>query len=288
LEKRYYTPLVIVPALALYGIFFLMPVVISFYFAFTDWNVYLTEINFIGLENFGTIFQNPIMVLAMKNTLLFAVVTTIGKNVAGLSLALLVSAQAKIRNIFRSMFFAPAILSYIVIGLLFTAILHPSGLLNNVLSTFGLGFLARHWIANTKIVMYSVSFVEIWQWSGFHMAIYIAGLQSIPQELKEASLVDGATGSKRLFRVTLPLIMPSFSVNIIIALISGFKVFDLVFILTNGGPGFASEVVSTQIYTIMGQGRWGEATAMNLILLATVALFALTLLSYLRKKEVEY
>jgi raffinose/stachyose/melibiose transport system permease protein len=285
--KRYYSPLFLAPATIVYGGFFLVPVVISFYFAFTNWNVFLTEIDFTGFSNFRNIFENPVMSLALRNTLLFALLSTVGKNVIGLGLALAVESKARFRNLFRSIFFSPAVLSYIVIGLLFTAILSPRGIVNDALSALGLQSLARSWVADKGLVMYSLSLVEIWQWSGFHMAIYLAGLQSVPKELKDAAAIDGAFGVTRFWRITLPLIIPSLNVSLVTALISGFKVFDLVFILTNGGPGYASEVVSTQIYTMMGLGRWGEATAMNLLLFMIVSLIALAILSILRKREVE-
>jgi raffinose/stachyose/melibiose transport system permease protein len=285
--KRYYSPLFLAPATIVYGGFFLVPVVISFYFAFTNWNVFLTEIDFTGFSNFRNIFENPVMSLALRNTLLFALLTTVGKNVIGLGLALAVESKARFRNLFRSIFFSPAVLSYIVIGLLFTAILSPRGIVNDALSALGLHSLARSWVADKGLVMYSLSLVEIWQWSGFHMAIYLAGLQSVPKELKDAAAIDGAFGATRFWRITLPLIIPSLNVSLVTALISGFKVFDLVFIMTNGGPGYASEVVSTQIYTMMGLGRWGEATAMNLLLFMIVSLIALAILSILRKREVE-
>jgi raffinose/stachyose/melibiose transport system permease protein len=285
--QRYYSPVFLAPAAVVYGGFFLLPVVISFYFAFTNWNVFLKEIDFTGLANFRNIFANPVMKLALSNTLLFALLTTVGKNVIGLGLALAVASRGRLQNVFRSIFFSPAVLSYIVIGLLFTAILSPHGIVNGALSAIGLHSLARSWVADKGLVMYSLSLVEIWQWSGFHMAIYLAGLQSVPKELKDAAGIDGAFGVTRFWKITLPLIIPSLNVSLVTALISGFKVFDLVFILTNGGPGYASEVVSTQIYTIMGLGRWGEATAMNLLLFAIVSVIALVLISLLRKREVE-
>jgi raffinose/stachyose/melibiose transport system permease protein len=135
--------------------------------------------------------------------------------------------------------------------------------------------------------MYTISAVEIWQWSGFHMAIYLAGLQSIPKEFGEAVLIDGAGPIRKFFSLTMPLIIATFNVNVVLALIGGFKVFELVFILTNGGPGTASEVVNTQIYRAFGNGEWGYGTAMNLVLFLFITLLALTVLNLLRRREVE-
>lgn len=284
---RFYSPLFVVPGFALYVLFFLVPVVIGFWYAFTDWNMFLDRISFNGLSNFGRMFTHRVTSLAVKNTLLFSAVTTVGKNLLGLALALGLNQSLRSRNVIRTVFFAPSVLSYIVIGLLFSSILHPSGLLNAGLAAVGLGSLAGSWLADPKIVMYSVSAVEIWQWSGFHMAIYLAGLQSIPPELGEACLIDGARPSQRLWHVTLPLIVPTFNVNLVLSLIGGFKVFEQIYILTNGGPGTASQVVSTQIFEAFGNGEWGYGTAINLVLFLFITLIALTVLNLLRRREVE-
>jgi raffinose/stachyose/melibiose transport system permease protein len=282
-----YNPLLVAPGLALYVIFFLVPVVIGFWFAFTNWNMYLPGASFNGLDNFRRMFTDKISALAIRNTLVFSVVTTIGKNALGLGLALALNRALRSRNALRAVFFAPSVLSYIVIGLLFSSILHPDGLLNNFLGVIGLGGVAQSWLATRSIVMYTISAVEIWQWSGFHMAIYLAGLQSIPKEFGEAALIDGAGPLRKFFSLTLPLIIATFNVNLVLSLIGGFKVFEMVFILTNGGPGTASEVINTQIYRAFGNGEWGYGTAMNLVLFAFITVIALTVLNLLRRREVE-
>ncbi len=284
---RMYNPLLVAPGLALYVIFFLVPVVIGFWFAFTNWNMYLPGVSFNGLENFKRMFTDKISALAIRNTLVFSVVTTVGKNALGLGLALALNQALRSRNALRAVFFAPSILSFIVIGLLFSSILHPDGLLNSFLGAVGLGGIAQSWLATRSIVMYTISAVEIWQWSGFHMAIYLAGLQSIPREFGEAVLIDGAGPVRKFFSLTLPLIIATFNVNLVLSLIGGFKVFEMVFILTNGGPGTASEVVNTQIYRAFGNGEWGYGTAMNLVLFAFITVIALTVLNLLRRREVE-
>ncbi len=284
---RLYSPFLAAPAFALYVLFFLLPAVIGFWFAFTDWNMYLSKVSFNGLANFRRMFADSISGLAVRNTLLFSVLTTAGKNVIGLGLALALNRALRTRNALRAVFFAPSVLSYIVIGLLFSSILHPDGLLNASLRAVGLGALAQSWLGTRATVMYAVSAVEIWQWSGFHMAIYLAGLQGIPRELGEAATIDGARPLRTFFSLTLPLIIATFNVNLVLSLIGGFKVFEMVFILTNGGPGTASEVISTQIYRAFGNGEWGYGTAMNLVLFLFITLIALTVVNLLRRREVE-
>ena len=282
-----YHPLLVAPGFLVYAVFFLLPVVVGFYYAFTDWNMYLDRISFNGFSNFRRMFLDPISSGSLVHTLIFAVCTTIGKNVFGLVLALALNQAIRTRNMLRAVFFSPAVLSLIVVGLLFSSILYPEGILNVFLRTIGLGALARSWLADRTIVMYTISMVEIWQWSGFHMAIYLAGLQAIPKEFIEASVIDGVNVWQKFGRITMPLIISTFNINLVISLIGGFKVFDLVFILTNGGPGRASEVINTQIYRVFGNGEWGFGTAMNLVLFLAITLIALTVLNLLRRREVE-
>ncbi len=284
---RLYSPLLLAPGFGLYLVFFLVPAAIGFWFAFTDWNMDLAHISFNGLANFRRMFADRISALAIRNTLVFSVVTTAGKNILGLGLALALNQALRSRTALRAVFFAPSILSLIVVGLVFSSILHPEGLLNAFLGSIGLSSLTRSWLATRGLVMYTIGAVEIWQWAGFHMAIYLAGLQSIPREYREAVLIDGAGPLRRFLSLTMPLIIATFNVNLVLSLIGGFKVFELVFILTNGGPGTASEVINTQIYRAFGNGEWGYGTAMNLVLFGFITLLALTVLNLLRRREVE-
>lgn len=288
IAERTYSPLFVLPAFSIYFIFFMIPVISGFGYSFTNWNQYLTEIEYVGLDNFRQIFTDRISTLALKNTLIFATATTVGKNVMGLGLALILNTRLKGKTMWRAIYFSPAILSTIIVGLVFSAILHPKGLLNDVLRFFGLDFLTRSWLTDKNIVMYTVSAVEVWMYAGFHMAIYLAGLQSIPYELIEAAKIDGISGWQQFRYITFPLVIPSFNINLIMALIGGFKVFDIIYVLTNGGPGFSSQVVSTMVYRAFGEGRWGYGTALNMILFTIISIIALTILNYLRKKEVEY
>ncbi len=285
---RFYHPLFIAPAFIIFFVFFILPVVFGFGFSFTDWNQYLTEINFIGLKNFQEIFEDRVSMLALKNTLIFASVTTVGKNVLGLGLALILNTKLRGRTVWRAIYFCPAILSTIVVGLVFSAVLHPTGLLNDALTFVGLESITRSWLTDKDIVMFTISAVEIWMYAGFHMAIYLAGLQSIPYDLLEAARIDGASPWQQFRYIIFPLIIPSFNINLIMSLIGGFKVFDMVYVLTNGGPGFASQVVSTMVYEAFGEGRWGYGTALNLILFVIISFISLVVLNFFRKREVEY
>jgi raffinose/stachyose/melibiose transport system permease protein len=285
---RFYRAALAAPALILFLMFFLLPTIAGFYFSLTDWNQYLPEIRFVGLDNFRQIFSERVSTVALKNTLTFALVTTVGKNLFGLVLALILNRKLRARTMWRAVFFSPAIFSTIIVGLVFSVVLHPKGLLNTGLQTLGLSFLKQKWLTDKDVVMFTVSAVEIWMYTGFHMAIYLAGLQSIPGDFLESARIDGASGWRQFKSIIFPLIIPSFNINLVMALIGGFKVFDMVYVLTNGGPGFASQVVSTMVYKAFGEGRWGYGTAMNLLLFLIIYAVSITVLTFFRKREVEF
>jgi raffinose/stachyose/melibiose transport system permease protein len=277
----------LLPALGIYLVFYAAPTLASFVLSFTDWNAYLDRLSFVGLENFRKAFDDRVVGLSVRNTFVFALVTTVGKNLVGLSLALLLNRRLATRSLAPALFFAPAVLSYIVIGLVFRSILHPTGLLNQALAAAGLGFLAQQWLVDANIVMYSIAAVEIWQWSGYHMTIYLAGLKGIPRDLYESAYIDGAGPWQRLRAVTLPLVMPAFNVSLVLSLIGGMKVFTQVFILTEGGPGNASQVMYTYVYEAFADGRWALGNAVNLSLFVIIAVLALTVLAVARRGETE-
>ena len=284
---RMYSYWLVAPALILYCVFFVFPTLTGFYYSFTDWSPVKNTITFNGWENFRYIFRNEVTRLAIKNTLIYAAVVVIFKNLFGLLLALALNTGLKTRNALRGIFYAPAIVSTIVIGLVFIPILHPNGLLNQTLTRIGLEALTRYWLADPAIVMLTIAAVSIWQWSGYHMAIYLAGLQGISNEYYEAAKIDGANAFQRLRHITIPLLAASININVILSLIGGIRVFSEVYALTNGGPGNASQVLSTYILVLFGEGRWGLGTAMNTVLFLLVALLSIPLLSRMRKYEVE-
>lgn len=286
-HEKMYTYTLLVPALLIYGLFFVVPAINGIYYSLTDWNVSKATISFIGLKNFKTIFMDEELRKAITNTFIYAIVVVVFKNLFGLLLALAVNVRMVFRNYFRSVFFLPCILSTIVIGLVFVPILHPEGILNSFLQTIGLGALVNSWLTDTKIVMFTIAGVSIWQWSGYHMVIYLAGLQGISDTYYEAALIDGANAFQRFFKIYLPLLAPSVNINLILSLIGGLKVFSEPYALTGGGPGKASQVIALEVFSKFGKGEWGLGTALNVTLMVFVAVICIPLLYYMRKKEVE-
>ena len=285
--KKAYNPFFLIPAAAIYLIFFVLPVLMGFILAFTDWNSYTTELHFVGLHNFVEAFNHRVNKAAIKNTLIFPIISSLGKNIIGLMLAIFFNEKFRLRNYARTIFYVPSILSSVAIGLMFTSILHPSGLLNTALKAIGLDFLAHDWLVEPGMGIISVAFVEIWQWAGYHMTIFLAGLQAISSDYYEAARIDGAGWWTSLRRITIPLLMPAFSVNIVLSLIGGFKVFGPVYVLTGGGPGYSTQVVSTFVFKAFGEGNWALGNAANMILFIVIAIISMTVLRYLRKKEDE-
>lgn len=258
----------------------------SFYFAFTNLNGAFEVTRFVGFENFITLYENPDNILALKNTFLYAFITTLFKIVLGLALALLANQAIKSKIVLRSVLFFPVILSTVAVAIAFRALYHPStGLINVFLKAIGLESLAKSWLTDPSIVMYAISFVEIWKWTGFTMVLFLAALQSVPNDIIEAAEIDGATPWQRFRFITMPMLIPVLNTNVILSVIGGLKVFDIVYALTGGGPGNASSVINTAVFKAYAAGRNGEATAANLVLFVIVLAAVLLLNKFINREN---
>jgi raffinose/stachyose/melibiose transport system permease protein len=277
-------------ALALPGIFALVaftlvPVVAGGLYAFTDWRG-LGDANWIGLDNFREIFQDPTTRGALWHTLVFGGALVVLTNVVGLALALGLNRTLKTRHLLRAVFFLPVILSPLAVSYIWQYILDPSGPVNTVLGTLGLEGWQRAWLGDPNWALLSVLLVLVWQQSGLTMVIYLAGLQSIPEDLVEASTVDGASAWMRLRRVTLPLLRPAFIIASTLTLIFGLRVFDQILGLTGGGPVGATETLATQVWKqSFADGRFGYGAALSILLTLIIATLALAQLFVLRRQE---
>lgn len=276
----------LVPALAIYLLFFFYPTVSGFYYALTNWNSRSTEIKYIGFSQFLDVLENPTILLAFKNTLIYAFTITIVKNIIGLLLALALNAKIKSRSVLRAVYFAPAILNIVAMGLVFKGLMNPTtGFFNTALHALGLDFLVNNWITDPQIAIHCTSLMEIWRATGISMAIYLAGLQAIPSDYYEAATLDGAHGWSKFKSITLPLLAPSVTINIILCLIYGFRMFEVIYYLTGGGPGDASQVMQTLAYKYMGQGLFGYSAAINVILVVFILIVTIPLLTYMRRRD---
>jgi raffinose/stachyose/melibiose transport system permease protein len=278
LKKQFYSYWLLTPGVLIFFAFFIVPSLMGFYFAFTNLDASFNVTRFVGFDNFVTLYENPSNMLAFKNTFIFAVVTTVFKISLGLLLAILANQALKSKLLLRSVLFFPVILSTIAVAIAFKAIFHPStGILNVFLRYVGLDSLAMNWLTDPSLVMFSISFVEIWKWTGFAMMLFLAALQSVPQEVNEAAKIDGASPWQLFRYITLPMLTPVMNTNVILSVIGGLKVFDLVYALTGGGPGYASNVINTAVFKAFAAGRNGEATAANLVLFVIILIAVLTL-----------
>jgi len=276
------------PALAVFLLFFMTPTAIGVYYSFTDWNINADEIKFIGWDNYAALFQEPRLKTALQNTLVFAACVTVLQNVVGLALALVMNEALKTKNVLRTIFFMPYVIAPLVIGYIFRAIYHPEhGIVNRFLHGVGLSALAQDWLNDPRFALFSIIMTDIWKVAGFAMVVYLAGLQFIPKDLTESASIDGANYRSRFRHIVFPLLAPAFTVNVLLSMISSMKVFEMVMALTEGGPGYTTEVFYTYIRSMFSSGEFGYATAVNLVLFALVTLVGVPVLMAMKKREVE-
>jgi raffinose/stachyose/melibiose transport system permease protein len=271
------------PAAIIYSVLFILPTFASFFFSLTRWTLFDWE--FIGLENFVMFFQEPALVKGLTNSLIYGVVTSGAKVVLGMLLAVFLTSQIIARGFLRSVMFFPVLVSTIGVGITFTVLMDPEeGLINRSLAVVGIDGPA--WLTDPSYVLLSIAFVDIWKGVGLATVIYIAGIVSIPQEYYEAAKVDGASAFSTFWNVTLPLARPATTTVIILSLIGGLRSFDLIWAMTQGGPGFTSDVIASVIYKQYQAGFYGLSTAGNVILFVVVSAIIFPLSWFLNRKEV--
>ena len=287
-DNKMYRKLFYMPAFIVFFFLFLLPSIIGLFLSFTNWNVMSDNIRFIGLDNYIKIFNDKGTWLSIKNTLFYALTTTILKGGVGLLLAIALNQALKTKNVLRMLFFLPMVISNLIVGMVFQQIYHPThGVINIILTAVGLETLTRGWITDPSVVMWSCVMTEVWKAAGFNMVIFLAGLQSVPNDMYEACEIDGATAWQKFRSVTIPFIMPSVVINMLLNIISGLKVFDVIFTLTNGGPGRVSEVVNITIFNQFSLGSYGYGTALNTLLFVFLAIISIVLIKKYTQEEVD-
>jgi raffinose/stachyose/melibiose transport system permease protein len=271
------------PGGIIFLVLFLVPTVLSFYFAFTRWTLFKST--FIGFDNFALFFAEPGLIGSLKNTLVYGFLTSGLKVVLGMLLAVVLSSPIIARGYLRSVTFFPVLVSTVGVGLTFQVLLDPfHGMVNQVLS----GITGRDgpgWLTDPSIALLSVVAIDVWKGIGLATLIYIAGIAAIPAEYFEAARVDGANSWQVFRRIILPLSFPATSTVIILSLIGGLRSFDLIWTTTQGGPGFASDVIASVIYKQYQAGFYGLSTAGNVILFIVVTVIVYPLSRWLNSKE---
>lgn len=284
MTRRMYPFYFIAISLCFYVVFAVVPSIMGLYLSLTDWNSYAKAVHFIGLDNFKTIFSSEENYLhGIKNTLIFTVSTIVLKTVIGLLLAVLVNKGIKFKSIHRVIIFMPAIIPMLVVGIIFKSIFDPEhGLINEALRAIGLDQWTQHWLTDIQWAFKSIIAVDVWKGAGYIMVILLAGLQAISHSYYEAADIDGASSWMKFRYITLPLLMPALTVTTVLNLLYGLKIFDTVYVLTNGGPGYATEVVYTQVFSQFSLGSYGVGTALITVLfivMAALGYFAVKLMS---------
>lgn len=266
----------VLPAAALYVFAVVYPSVRGSLFAFTNWDGISQNPKWVGFDQFARIWSDPNGLTSVKNTLLIAFAVTVVQNVVGLLIALAVNSRIKSRDVLRVLIFAPVVITSIAVGFLWQNLFTPDGGINEALETVGLGALRQNWLGDPDIAIWSIMVVVFWQFVGYSMVIFLAGLQGIPEEIIEAAAIDGAGPIRRFWAIVRPLLAPSITINVMLSLIGGLKLFDQVFIMTQGGPGGATNTISTLIYSnAFSLGRFGYAAALAVVLSIFVAVASL-------------
>lgn len=245
-ERKITMALFTIPGIVLYSFFFIMPIVLGVYYSMTDWNGISPKYNFIGLKNYMAIFKNKRFAKSLIFNLKYSLILIIAIVVLGIVLALLLNQKIKGRSFFRSMYFVPAILSGLTVGLIFNQIFYK--ILPVIGTALNSEVFSRNILANADLAMYGVLFVHIWQGVALPTLLFLAGLQTIPEELYEAAALDGASALQRFQKITMPFLIPTLSVVLVLTLKQGLMVFDYIKSLTEGGPGGSTESLAMLIY----------------------------------------
>jgi len=274
-ERAYYGALFVIPALLIYLVFMIYPFLNTIYLSFTNWNGIAPDKEWVGLSNYVRIFQEGPALQAFVNNVVWVVIGTIAPVVLGLFEALLVWSGARASLLFRTLFFLPFVLPLVVVGIVWQWIYHPLfGVLNKVLDGIGLDGVSRGWLADPHTALYAVLIAAIWGATGFCFLILHASLQNVDTSTVEAAMIDGAGWFRRAWSVVIPQIAPQLTMVTAVTLIGGFAVFDIIFVMTGGGPGNASQVLATYTYTTafqQNEAGYGSALAMLITILSLVS-----------------
>jgi multiple sugar transport system permease protein len=276
------------PGVLIYVCFVLAPILISFGYSLTNYNPFNPPTEYVGLGNYRLLFGDSEFLTALRVTTILTLIVVIVPNALGLAVAVLLDRRGWLYNTLRSVFFIPVVLSSVVVSIIWTRLLADDGMVNEVLRGLGVAN-PPGWLSDPNLALYSLASILCWQSLGFCVVVYLAGLQGVPQELTEAAAIDGAGPATRFRRVTWPLLAPALTINTVVQLISAFKVFDHVQVITKGGPG--SGTTATIAFTVLEVGftanRQGYASAMAILMLVIIATASALALKLLQRREVQ-
>ena len=295
---KYSHLLFILPGMIFFLVFIVYPSVSGFAISLTGWTGVGNDFHFVGLDNFKEALHSwPLYRAAFHNFVMFLFILAF-QHTVGLFIAVQLNAKPRFMEVYRTILFLPVIISLVSTGFIWTLMLSPNiGVINPLLHAVGLGFLAHSWLSDPSMALPTVIAVQCWNVLGWAIIIYLAGLQSIPEELLQAAEIDGATGWQRFRRVVFPLLSPSFTALTVLTFIGQFRVFDIVYVLTGpiGSPNFATDVLGTLIYRNAFGGsamaisdvRMSYAIALAVIVFVVMAAISTVLIRVLRRREID-
>jgi raffinose/stachyose/melibiose transport system permease protein len=269
----------VIPAFLIYTIFFFYPIIRAVIDSLYDYTLGANGKEFIGLKNYSFIFQESAFIISIKNTFIVMLVSLLIHFPLAFLFALFINKELKGFRFFRTVYFMPSIISTVVIGIIWSLIYDPyMGLLNNFLNLIGLEEFTRSWLGEKDIAFGSILVVNVWQWFGYIMIIVLAGIKSLPNDIVEAAIIDGVNSSQKLFYITIPLLKWTIQVCLLIIITGSLKIFDLVYVMTGGGPGNATEVMATYMWEISFVSlKYGAGNAVAVVIL--ILSFMLVLIS---------
>lgn len=276
LSKKSTKIIMIMPAVILFTVFFLAPIFISVYYSFTDFSG-IGAAKFIGFKNYQVLLKDKFFFVALKNTFIILIGITITILPLSFIVALLLEKPFRGSGVVQSMIFAPNVIAPILVGLIWLFILDPKmGMINAILRSIGLSDYQQQWIGGKTLTPYSVAFVYLWQVLGFYTTINMAGLRSIPADIYEAAEIDGANYFQRIRKITIPMMKNTIVINTILIITGGFKIFETVKQLTNGGPNHMSDVLVTYMYdTTFTSSRYGYGMAVATVSFVLCLIFSI-------------
>jgi raffinose/stachyose/melibiose transport system permease protein len=263
---------------------YLVPTITSFYYSTQRWSLFDTT--FVGFDNFSLFFQDPFLQGGLVHTFIYAFLTAALKVIIGMFFGVILMSNIKLRGLLRNLVFFPVLVSTIGVGITFQQLMKPEvGLLQQALQVFGVP--QEGLLGNINTVLYAIVAVDVWKGVGLATVIYIAGMAAIPQEYYEAAKVDGVSSWQNFRHIVLPLLRPATNTVVILSLIGGLRSFDLIWAMSGGGPGFASDVLASLIYKKYQAGFYGLSTAGNVVMSLLIIILVVPLSRYLSKREVE-
>ncbi|MEO8613274.1 MAG: sugar ABC transporter permease [Chloroflexota bacterium] len=271
------------PAALVFGVFFVVPTALTFYFSLTRWTLF--DSTFIGLDNYKAFLGDPQLMAGLRNTVIYAVMTSGLKVIISLPLAMLLTSNIRLKGLLRGIIFFPVLVSTVAVGITFATLMQPSvGLINTALGSLGLP--QPDWLGNPGLALYSVALVDVWKGVGIATVIFMAGILSIPLDYFESARLEGGNWVKFRY-VIIPLARNATFTVILLSFIGGLRTFDLIWTMTHGGPGFASDVLTSVIYKEYQAGFYGLSTAGNVVLFVLVAIIVYPLMRSFNRLELD-